>query len=95
MKNKSLSARIKRRNAQGFKGEGSHVDFRNGGGNYLDLKQNHKEKDVKENNIHRSKLGKPTVPDYKLDEQGNIVGFTPATKNRQYSKKYADNHQRL
>ena len=95
MENKSLSARVKRRNEQGFKGEGSHVDFRNGGGNYLDLKQNHKEKDVRENNIRRSKLGKPSMDEYKLDEKGNIIDIIRSTKNRRYSKKYADRHQRL
>lgn len=95
MANKSLSARIKRRNAQGFKGEGSHKDFTNGGGNYLDLKQNHKDKDIIENNIRRSKLGKPSTNDIKLDAKGNIIGIVSKMKNRQYCKKYADKHQRL
>ena len=42
--NKSLSARIKRRNAQGFKGEGSYTGHRvnPNPGNYRDPRQNHK-----------------------------------------------------
>lgn len=40
--NTSLSARVKRRNKQGFLGYGNHCDFRNGGGNYKNEKYNHK-----------------------------------------------------
>ena len=45
-KNKSLSARIKRRNAQGFKGEGSQSDFvPRMPGDYTNERDNHKQKD--------------------------------------------------
>ena len=40
--NKSLSARIKRRNKCGFLGIGTHKRFITGDGDYTDLFQNHK-----------------------------------------------------
>lgn len=40
--NKSLSARIKRRNKCGFLGIGTHKRFISGNGDYTDLCQNHK-----------------------------------------------------
>jgi len=40
--NKSLSARIRRRNAQGFLGYGNHANFKNGGGDYKNKEDNHK-----------------------------------------------------
>lgn len=45
--NKSLSARVKRRNAQGFVGAGSHVMFKKDNiGDYRDVSQNHKDTDT-------------------------------------------------
>lgn len=44
-KNKSLSARIKRRNKQGFKGEGNHKMFGSVLGDYRDENQNYKKFD--------------------------------------------------
>lgn len=38
--NTSLSARVKRRNKQGFLGYGNHFNFKNGGGDYKE--DNHK-----------------------------------------------------
>lgn len=64
-------------------------------GDYTDVRQNHKIKDIIENNIRRSKLSKPSTDEYKLDENGNIVDVIRSTKNRRYCKKYADKHQRL
>lgn len=44
-KNKSLSARIKRRNKQGFKGEGTHKRFVNVSVDYTSTTQNYKDLD--------------------------------------------------
>ena len=43
--NKSLSARIKRRNKQGFKGEGNHKRFVRVFGDYTSITQNYKDLD--------------------------------------------------
>lgn len=40
--NKSLSARIRRRNKQGFLGYGNHFYFKNDGGDYKNKEDNHK-----------------------------------------------------
>ena len=40
--NKSLSARVRRRNAQGFLGIGNHKDFSCGNGDYTSREYNHK-----------------------------------------------------
>ena len=78
-KNKSLSARIRRRNAQGFRGEGNnHFIKKDSYGDYTDENQNGKLKDHIEANNRRS-----------------ILRFNPWTKNRAYCKKYADNHQKV
>lgn len=44
-KNKSLSARIKRRNKSGFKGEGNHKMFGSVLGDYTSTTQNYKDLD--------------------------------------------------
>ena len=45
--NKSLSARVRRRNSAGFTGEGNHVMFKKDNvGDYRDVSQNHKDTDT-------------------------------------------------
>lgn len=50
--NKSLSARIKRRNKQGFDGTGSHVNFKKVIYNVKDITLNHKLADRNEEQIN-------------------------------------------
>ena len=50
--NKSLSARIKRRNKQGFNGLGSHVNFKEVMYNVNDITLNHKLADRNEEQIN-------------------------------------------
>lgn len=77
--NTSLSARIKRRNAAGFKGLGSHARFddKSQMGDYRDLNQNDK-----------------VIDRYLSDRKKSILGFRHATgNNRLMRKKYANNKQ--
>ena len=106
--NKSLSARIRRRNKCGFAGTGNWGQYDKKGnlisyssvkaaegrmGNYLDEIQNHKLKDRRENMAVKSKVG--FTPDVlKVDEQGRVYR-AHKRKNRCMSKRYADNHQKL
>ena len=57
--NKSLSARIRRRNKQGFEGFGNYygVGSIHTYGDYTDQKQNHKEVDYKRELARKNKLG--------------------------------------
>lgn len=79
--NKSLSARARRRNKQGFKGEGTNRHCYFGGGDYRDEVQNHKLIDRINDMAKKCKLG------YQPDD---LVKH----KNRCMNKRYADNHQR-
>ena len=107
--NKSLSARIRRRNKNGFFGIGTgHIVDSKGNidtytslkaaslkmGDYTDENQNGKLKDRMIDNIRKSKLG-INKPNYKFDNNGNIIYATKGSKNRQMCKKYADNHQKV
>ena len=107
--NRSLSARVKRRNAQGFYGVGTgHIvdsvgyvhsytttKAESGSmGNYTNVKQNHKERDYKDAAARKSRLGYDE-PTFKIDNSGNIISLPHSTKNRQLCRKYADKHQRL
>ena len=83
--NKSLSARIQRRNAVGFKGEGTSSGWKKttSYGDYESLEYNNKGNDIK-NAIAKK----------------NKVGFRPAKYTMGYilagmTKNYADNHQKL
>ena len=91
--NKSLSARIKRRNNKGFAGLGNKfIATRDGElvsytslkankmGDYSDTKQNHKDVDYRDANKLKNK-----------------VGFKLRSWNHKHlmSKKFADNHQKL
>ena len=92
--NKSLSARIKRRNKQGFSGNGTGLGFLiKNPGDYRDEKQNHKDKDYKIDKARKAKLGYNS-PIYKFDDNGNLMHVLKIS-NRQMCKKYADNHQKL
>lgn len=78
--NKSLSARIKRRNKQGFAGKGTGLGFIvNDPGDYRDEKQNHKDIDRRNDIAHKNKVG----------FRKSIV------RSRVMSKKYSDNHQKM
>ena len=84
--NTSLSCRIQRRNAVGFKGEGTSSVWKKttSYGDYKSLEYNNKENDIK-NAIAKK----------------NKVGFRPAKYTMDYintagmTKTYADNHQKL
>ena len=92
--NKSLSARIRRRNKQGFSGNGTGLGFLiKNPGDYCDEKQNHKDKDYKLDKARKAKLGYNS-PMYKFDGHGNLMRVLKSG-NRQMCKKYADNHQKL
>ena len=92
--NKSLSARIKRRNKQGFAGVGTYfgVGPNHSYGDYTDDKQNNKNLDRKQDIARKNKLGFRTR-EYKIDNTGNVMYI--GKKTRCMSKKYADNHQKL
>ena len=80
--NKSLSARIRRRNAQGFNGVGNPNWTKNNSyGDYTDQKQNHKETDYKRELARKNKLG---VGGKRVFGYGHVM-----------SKKFADNSQNL
>ncbi len=76
--NTSLSARIRRRNAAGFKGLGSHARFddKYQMGNYRDLNQNGKAMDK-----------------WFADRKKSILGFDSIDNTRVMRKKYANNKQ--
>ena len=93
--NKSLNARIKRRNKQCFVGVGTYfgVGPNHSYGDYTDPEQNHKDKDYKLDKARKAKLGYNS-PSYKFDGRGNLI-HVPRRGNRQMCKKYADSHQKL
>ena len=82
--NKSLSARIRRRNKQGFIGVGTGLGFLiKNPGDYLDPIQNNKMQDCIRENARKNKLGFKRI--------GKDFSF----RNRALTKKFADNHQKL
>lgn len=93
--NKSLSARIRRRNKQGFSGEGNSKWIKTTPfSDYNNPMVNHKDKDYKLDNERKSKFGVTSNNSYKLDARGNIIALPTISKNRCFCKKYADNHQK-
>lgn len=80
MENNSISARIRRRNKQGFQGVGTPETFvkTTPYGDYNNPKCNHKDKDYKN----------------ALDRK-NKLHFVRILNTSQFRKKYADNHQKL
>lgn len=91
--NKSLSARIRRRNKQEFSGAGTPAwDKSTSFGDYKDPSGNYKCIDYENEQRRKSKL-KYRNRDYKFDEKGNLIytGFRSHTM----SKRYADKHQKL
>lgn len=82
--NKSLSARIRRRNKQGFSGNGTGLGFlASNPGNYLDPIQNNKMKDYIRESARKNKLG------FKR------ISKSFSIHNRALTKKFADNHQKM
>lgn len=82
--NKSLSARIRRRNKQGFSGDGTGLGFlaRNPG-DYTDPEQNGKAADYAREQRRKNKLG------FKRIARSFIL------HQRALTKKFADNHQKM
>ena len=77
--NKSLSARIRRRNKQGFKGEGTPSDFISRmPGSYLNEEDNHKMRDRILSNAKKQKLA-----------------IFPGNYGKSLRLKYADSHQKV
>ena len=84
MENKSLSSRIKRRNAQGFVGAGTGLGFINPMyGDYTDPKQNGKIADYLREERRKTRLGFVRISKYY------------SLHKRALTKKFADNHQKL
>ena len=82
--NKSLSARIRRRNKQGFSGNGTGLGFLiKNSGDYTDPIQNNKMQDYIRENTRKNKLGFGRI--------SNIFSFN----NKGLTKKFADNHQKM
>lgn len=82
--NKSLSARIRRRNKQGFNGNGTGLGFLIiNPGDYTDPEQNGKAADYAREQKRKNKLG------FKRIDKGFSIN------KRALTKKYADNHQKL
>ena len=82
--NKSLSARIRRRNKQGFNGNGTGLGFLiKNPGDYTDPEQNCKAADYAREQKRKAKLGFKRI----------AKGFS--INKRALTKKYADNHQKL
>lgn len=83
--NKSLSARIKRRNKQGFASVGSYcgVGPNHSYGDYTDPEQNGKAADYVREQKRKNKLGFKRI----------AKGFS--INKRALTKKYADKHQKL
>lgn len=90
--NTSLSARIKRRNAVGFKGEGNHQRFDDKSlmGNYRDINQNGKAKDLYLSE-RKKQIADYVAPETKQDDKGVI--YTIKGFNRPMRKRYANNKQ--
>ena len=80
--NTSLSAKVKRRNAVGFKCEGTSSGWKKttSYGDYKDSKTNHKDIDIKNGIAKKSKMGIIRL---------RFINHPGMTKN------YADNHQKL
>jgi hypothetical protein len=82
--NKSLSARIRRRNAQGFVGVGTGLGFLvKNPGDYTDPEQNSKAADYAREQKRKNKLGFRRI----------AKGFS--LHKRALTKKFADNHQKM
>lgn len=82
--NKSLSARIRRRNAQGFAGVGTGLGFLvKNPGDYTDPEQNGKAADYAREQRRKNKLGFKRIG----------KGFS--LHKRALTKKFADKHQRM
>lgn len=82
--NKSLSARIRRRNKQGFSGNDTGLGFLvKNPGDYLDSTQNNKMQDYIREHARKHKLG------FERISKGISV------HNRALTKKFADNHQKM
>ncbi len=82
--NKSLSARIRRRNKQGFNGNGTGLGFLIiNPGDYTDPEQNGKAADYLRDQKRKNKLGFKRI----------AKGFS--INKRALTKKYADKHQKL
>ena len=83
--NKSLSARLKRRNKQGFAGVGTGLGFNPYNkqyGDYTDPEQNHKASTYAIEERRKNKLGFKRI----------AGGFS--LHKRALTKKFADNHQK-
>lgn len=80
--NTSLSARVQRRNAVGFKGEGTSSGWKKttSYGDYKSLEFNNKENDIKNAIAKKNKVG------------FNKIHFI---SHPGLTKKYADNHQKV
>ena len=87
--NKSLSARIRRRNKQGFTGIGSKSDLIPNlfYGDYNDPAQNHKDVDYANDKRHKDKVGFKKVL--------GIKNSFAIVNKRAMCKKFADNHQKM
>lgn len=82
--NKSLSARIRRRNAQGFVGAGTGLGFINPMyGDYTDPEQNGKAADYAREQRRKNKLG------FKRIARGFSI------HKRALTKKFTDKHQKM
>ena len=82
--NKSLSARIRRRNKQGFSGNGTGLGFLiKNPGDYTDPEQNSKAIDYAREQKRKAKLGFKRI----------AKGFS--INKRALTKKFADNHQKM
>lgn len=83
--NKSLSARISRRNKQGFAGVGNYwgVGPNHSYGDYTDPEQNGKAADYVRDQKRKNKLGFKRI----------AKGFS--INKRALTKKFADNHQKM
>ena len=82
--NESLSARIRRRNKQGFSGNGTGLGFLiKNPGDYTDPKQNGKAADYTIEQKRKNKLGFKRI----------AKGFS--INKRALTKKFADNHQKM
>ena len=82
--NKSLSARIRRRNKQGFSGNGTGLGFLiKNPGDYLDHIQNNKIKDYVIENARKNKLW------------FRRISKIYSVNNRALTKRFADNRQKM
>ena len=91
--NKSLSARIRRRNKQGFEGNGTPNWTKNTSfGDYKNDEENGKALSRKQDIARKNKLGF-SIREYKIDNSGNVIYI--GKKTRCMSKKYAKKQQKL